>query len=107
MCGICGFYRFDGQPASAEVVTRMAETLAHRGPDGSGVYADGPVGLGHTRLKIIDLSDAATQPMSNEQGTRWIVFNGEIYNFKDLRRRLQAQGYTFRSQSDTEVLLHL
>jgi asparagine synthase (glutamine-hydrolysing) len=107
MCGICGFYRFDGQPASAHVVTQMAETLTHRGPDGSGLFADGPVGLGHTRLKIIDLSDAAKQPMSNEKETLWIVFNGEIYNFKELRRRLQAQGHIFRSQSDTEVLLRL
>lgn len=107
MCGICGFYRFDGAPASAQIVTQMAQTLKHRGPDGSGLFAEGSVGLGHTRLKIIDLSDAATQPMSNDKATLWIVFNGEIYNFKELRRWLQARGYTFRSQSDTEVLLYL
>lgn len=85
----------------------MTATLHHRGPDGSGMQMDGPVGLGHTRLKIIDLSEAANQPMSNQTGTLWIVFNGEIYNFRELRTELQAQGYPFHSQSDTEVVLHL
>ncbi len=101
-------FRLDGGPASADVVAKMAATLRHRGPDGSGLHVDGPVGLGHTRLKIIDLSEAASQPMSNEDGTLWIVFNGEIYNFKELRKRLEKDhGHVFRSSSDTEVVLRL
>jgi asparagine synthase (glutamine-hydrolysing) len=108
MCGICGMLRLNGGPASADVVAKMAATLRHRGPDGSGLHVDGPVGLGHTRLKIIDLSEAASQPMSNKDGTLWIVFNGEIYNFKELRKSLEKyHGHVFRSSSDTEVVLRL
>jgi len=107
MCGICGEVRLDGGPASADIVKKMAETLHHRGPDASGVHVDGPAGLGHTRLKIIDLSEAAGQPMPNEDGTLWIVFNGEIYNFREQRERLAAHSHPFRSNSDTEVVLHL
>ncbi len=85
----------------------MAAVLAHRGPDGEGVFVKDHVGLGHRRLAIIDLSQAARQPMSNEDGSIWIVFNGEIYNFLELRDTLIRRGHTFRSRSDTEVIVHL
>ena len=86
MCGIAGRYNFrSGAPVSAETVGRMCELLAHRGPDGQGVHADGPIGLGHRRLAIIDLSDAGRQPMTAAGGRFWITFNGEIYNFLELR----------------------
>jgi asparagine synthase (glutamine-hydrolysing) len=84
----------------------MAGTLAHRGPDGEGVHVDGPLGLGHRRLSIIDLSEAASEPMTNEDGSLWLVFNGEVYNFRDIRKSLEAR-HRFRSRSDGEVILHL
>ena len=84
----------------------MTGTLAHRGPDGEGLHLDGPVGLGHRRLSIIDLSEAASEPMTNEDGSLWLVFNGEIYNFRELRRSLEGR-HRFRSQGDGEVILHL
>jgi asparagine synthase (glutamine-hydrolysing) len=84
----------------------MAGAIAHRGPDGLGVHVEGPVGLGHRRLSIIDLSDAASEPMPNEDGSLWLVFNGEIYNFKELRKELEPR-HRFRSQGDGEVILHL
>ena len=84
----------------------MSDTIRHRGPDDSGVYVDGRVGFAFRRLSIIDLSAAGHQPMSNEDGTVWIVFNGEIYNFRELRAQLEPR-HCFRSQTDTEVLLHL
>ena len=77
----------------------MAATLAHRGPDAEGYHVDGPLGLGHQRLSVIDLSDAAHEPMSNEDGSLWLVFNGEIYNFRELRRELEPR-HSFRSRSD-------
>lgn len=97
------------------LIRRMGELLAHRGPDGEGTYVDGPVGLGHRRLAIIDLSPAGRQPMSNEacaeqsrsNGTLWITFNGEIYNFQELRDDLLKRGHRFRSKTDTETILHL
>lgn len=107
MCGICGFLDLSGAPASSGIVSQMAATLHHRGPDGSGTHVDGPMALGHTRLKIIDLSAAASQPMLNPDKTVGIVFNGEVYNFQELRRRLASSGHMFRSRSDTEVVLHL
>jgi len=85
----------------------MTELLAHRGPDGSGVYARGNVGLGHRRLSILDLSQAGRQPMANEDGTVWMVYNGECYNYKDFYEELRSRGHRFASTSDTEVLLHL
>lgn len=88
-------------------IRRMAAVLAHRGPDGEGVFVKDHVGLGHRRLAIIDLSQAGHQPMSNEDGSIWIVFNGEIYNFLELRDGLIRKGHTFRSRSDTEVIVHL
>ena len=84
----------------------MAGTLAHRGPDGEGAHVDGPVALGHRRLSIIDLSEAASEPMTNEDGSLWLTFNGEIYNFREIRRDLE-QRHRFRSRSDGEVILHL
>ena len=86
-------------------IEAMLRPIAHRGPDAQGIYLDGNVGLGHARLSIIDLNTGA-QPMTNEDETIWIVFNGEIYNFAGLRERLQAKGHVFRSQSDTEVIIH-
>ena len=108
MCGIAGRVNFlSGAAVDAALIQGMCDLLAHRGPDGEGTYVDGPVGLGHRRLAIIDLSPAGRQPMSNEDGTVWIVFNGEIYNFRELRVGLEAEGCRFHSQSDTEVILHL
>ena len=111
MCGIVGFVRFDGQPLDLQVLGRMTAALTHRGPEGQRLQflAAGPtrVGLGHTRLKIIDLSDAAAQPMANEDASVWVSFNGEIYNFRELRARLAVRGVPFRSASDTEVILRL
>lgn len=108
MCGICGILTLEpAAPVDPAVLKGMADLLAHRGPDGEGFHRAGPVGLGHRRLAIIDLSQAAAQPMPNEDGTLWIVFNGEIYNFHSLRDDLLRQGHVFRSKSDTETILHL
>lgn len=104
MCGIAGKIDYSTNPNSS-LGDLMGSSLKHRGPDSSGVFSGGPALLLHTRLKIIDLSDAGRQPMSNDDGTIHIVFNGEIYNYLELRRRLTH--YTFYSESDTEVLLHL
>jgi len=106
MCGIVGVINFDGAMVAEDLLARMAGRLRHRGPDAVGVARPAPgVGLGHTRLKVIDLSEAANQPMANPQRTVWLVFNGEIYNFRELRRELEGYGRRFRSQSDTEVAL--
>ena len=108
MCGIVGKYNFgSGEPVAPELITRMKDTLVHRGPDDSGIYTDGAVGLGHRRLSIIDLSPLGRQPMSSADGKIWITFNGEIYNFMELRQDLKQKGYQFRSKSDTEVLIYL
>lgn len=106
MCGIVGIYDGEGRPVDAGDVRRMCASIVHRGPDGEGVCTWEHVGLGHRRLAVIDLSDAAQQPMSNEDGSVVIVFNGEIYNFQALRRQLIARGHTFHSRSDTEVAVH-
>ena len=105
MCGICGTLSRRGA-ADADVLAAMSRSLAHRGPDGEGSRLDGPVGLGHRRLSIIDLSPAAAEPLPNEDGTLWLVFNGEIYNFRELRRELEPR-HAFRSRTDAEVLVHL
>src|SRR5262249_35289293 len=89
------------------LLDRVTDVLKHRGPDGRGVHLDANVGLGHRRLAIIDTSDAAAQPLSNEDGTVWITFNGEIYNFHALRDELEKKGHRFRSRSDTETIVHL
>ncbi|MEW6410246.1 MAG: asparagine synthase (glutamine-hydrolyzing) [Nitrospirota bacterium] len=111
MCGIYGVVDLDGRYVRAEILQRMNNLLWHRGPDHGAVYEKkfdgGPyVSLGHRRLSIIDLSDSANQPMCNENQSLWIVFNGEIYNFLELRPILEAKGHSFRSYSDTEVVLH-
>ena len=108
MCGIGGkLYVDPGRPVERGVLECMNAVLAHRGPDDAGIYCQGPVGLAHRRLSIIDLSPAGHQPMANEDGTIWIVFNGEIYNFLELRPDLERKGHRFRSGTDTEVILHL
>src|SRR5665213_3298322 len=106
MCGIAGKLLLDPVArVERPQIQAMLRPIAHRGPDAQGIHLDGNVGLGHVRLSIIDLNTGA-QPMTNEDETVWIVFNGEIYNFAALRERLQAKGHVFRSQSDTEVILH-
>jgi|SRR5579862_595828 len=108
MCGICGIFDAEGQGLSLEsLVRRMASALAHRGPDDEGFYLSPSCALGHRRLKIIDLSPLGRQPMPNEDRTIWVSFNGEIYNYPDLRADLVRRGHEFRSQTDTEVLVHL
>src|SRR5436190_20237158 len=108
MCGFAGLLRWHGlAPEDESRVKSAASMLAHRGPDSSGFHSERHIALGFQRLKIIDLSPAGEQPMSNEDGSLWVVFNGEIYNFRELREELIKQGHTFKSQSDTEVLLHL
>jgi len=107
MCGICGKIYFDQtRTVDLQELQRMAATLSHRGPDGDGVWAAQHVGLAHRRLAIIDLRAVAGQPMCNEDGTIWITFNGEIYNFQELRQALEGKGHIFRTQSDTEVIVH-
>jgi len=106
MCGIAGKVSFQSNQQDREkVLGRMVESLRRRGPDGSGIVSSGAITLGHTRLAIIDLSDHAAQPMQDETSRYWIVFNGEIYNYRELRQDLQREGYSFFSDSDTEVLL--
>ena len=106
MCGITGVRHLDDRPVCPSVVERMTGVLAHRGPDDSGVRVDGPVGLGHRRLTVIDVSSAGRGPLSNEDGTVWVTYNGEIYNFEDLRTELTARGHRFASRTDTEVVVH-
>jgi asparagine synthase (glutamine-hydrolysing) len=105
MCGICGVFDLRGAAVEPGLVHRMAAALSHRGPDGEGFHIDGPIGLGHRRLSIIDLAGGA-QPISNEDDAIQIVFNGEIYNFIELRKELEAAGHRFKTRSDTEVILH-
>ena len=107
MCGIAGMVRTNGRVEQDELV-RMRDSLEHRGPDDQGVWIgeEGRVGLAHRRLSIIDLSAAGRQPMSSDDGVLTLVFNGEIYNFRELRRTLEEQGHAFRSQTDSEVILH-
>jgi asparagine synthase (glutamine-hydrolysing) len=126
MCGICGEVDFDHQGIKPDVLKKMCQVIAHRGPDDEGMvffrngqYVEGEnaaalskgengfeLGLGHRRLSIIDLSEAAHQPLCNEDRSLWIVFNGEIYNFQEIREGLQKKGHLFKSRSDTEVILH-
>ena len=108
MCGICGIYHYDKARAADEnALRRMAKSIQHRGPDDAGFLLDKNLGLGHLRLSIIDLSDAAHQPMSDESGRYTIIFNGEIYNYLELRQQLAGKGCKFFSNSDTEVILRL
>ncbi len=106
MCGICGQYNFKSQkPITPNVVKAMTASLVHRGPDDEGYYFSGALGLGFRRLSIIDI-EGGHQPMSDREQSVWVVFNGEIYNFLELRRELEGFGHTFRTQSDTEVIIH-
>ena len=101
MCGICGFNWQD-----ADLARRMADTIRHRGPDQEGVFCEVGISLGHRRLSIIDLSEAGRQPMCNEDGSIQVVYNGEIYNFAEIKRELVQKGHRFTSETDTEVLVH-
>ncbi len=109
MCGICGFLRLDGAPLdraqAGKILRSMNDALSHRGPDDEGIYISGPVALGHRRLSIIDLG-GGHQPLGNEEGSVQIVFNGEIYEFSALRRRLEGRGHRFATRCDTEVIVH-
>ncbi|HSE94665.1 MAG TPA: asparagine synthase (glutamine-hydrolyzing), partial [Methylomirabilota bacterium] len=111
MCGIAGVFRYDGGPVDADSLAAMSAAVSHRGPDGldQDIQTVGSlqVGLGHARLRIIDLSAAASQPMVSDDGAVSVTFNGEIYNFRELRARLQARGVRFRTASDTEVILRV
>ena len=106
MCGIAGIAGVRGDSINAATVHRMCQTIVHRGPDDEGIYAQGAVGLGMRRLSIIDLS-GGHQPIHNEDQTVWVVFNGEIYNFLELRQELESRGHLFYTHSDTEVIVHL
>jgi asparagine synthase (glutamine-hydrolysing) len=106
MCGICGQFNFARtQPVESETIRRMTQTMVHRGPDDDGYLISGPLGLGFRRLSIIDLA-GGHQPMSDVEETIWVILNGEIYNFKELRAELEARGHRFRTNSDTEVIVH-
>jgi asparagine synthase (glutamine-hydrolysing) len=106
MCGIAGQFCFDGRAPEQELLARMSDQLVHRGPDGVGSEVRGSVGMVHRRLAIIDLSDDGLQPMTNEDRTLWLVYNGEIYNYIELREELTGKGHQFHSHSDSEVILH-
>ena len=105
MCGICGELRFDGSRADTAAVGRMSDKIARRGPDHAGDYNDGALAFGHRRLAVIDLTARADQPMVDEELNLVLVFNGTIYNYKELRTELLAMGYRFFSESDSEVIL--
>ncbi|MBI2400786.1 MAG: hypothetical protein HYV23_07000 [Deltaproteobacteria bacterium] len=107
MCGICGKLNFNSsKPVSPDLIDAMTDVMEHRGPDDRGTFIGKGVGLGHRRLSIIDLSPLGHQPMSNEDGSISVVFNGEIYNYLELREELLKLGHSFRSATDTEVIVH-
>lgn len=106
MCGICGQYSFGNQaPVLRQDIERMTRSMIHRGPDDEGYYLAGPLGFGFRRLSIIDLA-GGHQPMSDREESVWVIFNGEIYNFPELKRELEGHGHVFRTKSDTEVIIH-
>ncbi len=106
MCGLCGVLNFDGEtPVDQEALAAMTATLQNRGPDDLGYYLEGPAGLGHRRLSIIDL-ETGHQPLANEDKTIWIVYNGELYNYPEIRNNLVKAGHRFATTSDTEVIVH-
>lgn len=105
MCGIAGIFNLNGEPVSSVLLRKMTDAIAHRGPDGEGFYIDSFIGLGHRRLAIIDLSPAGHQPMATAHNQYVITYNGEVYNFQELRAELEALGCQFRSKTDTEVVL--
>src|SRR5262245_24002456 len=106
MCGIFGVWNWDGAPVLLDELIASRDTLVHRGPDDAGHYISGNVGLAHRRLSIVDLSPAGRMPMCNERGDIWATFNGEIYNYRELRERLLARGHEFRTQTDSETIIH-
>ena len=106
MCGICGSIHFDGKPVTRRLLAGMNDTLRHRGPDGEGYFIDGAVGLAMRRLRIIDI-EGSDQPLSNEDGSIQVIFNGEIYNYRELRRGLEARGHRFKTDGDGETIVHL
>ena len=107
MCGICGILDFSNQGISQALLQKMTQSFSYRGPDDEGFLVDPPVGLGHRRLSIIDLSPLGRQPMSNEDDSIWLIFNGEIYDFKALRTHLEEKGHTLKSRTDSETIIHL
>src|SRR5262245_17484467 len=107
MCGINGVFHYRGGVADLPLIERQAHVLRHRGPDDHGTWSDGDVAFGHRRLSIVDLSQAGHQPMSNEDGSLWVTYNGEIYNWPSIKPGLIARGHQLRGNSDTEALLHL
>ncbi len=106
MCGFCGFFNRRGSAATASVIDKMSVAITHRGPDGAAIFIDGPLAMGHRRLYIMDLTENARQPMESADGRYVLVYNGEIYGFRELAAELAAKGYQSRSTGDTEVLLH-
>lgn len=106
MCGICGVIHFDGVPVTQQLLRSMNDTLTHRGPDGEGYLVEGSIGLAMRRLKIIDIA-GSDQPLYNEDGSIALVFNGEIYNYRELRRRLEQRGHRFKTEGDGETIVHL
>lgn len=107
MCGIAGKLNFDGTAVDAAEIRQMTRAIVHRGPDDEGLLCRDNVGLGQRRLSVIDLRREGTAPLSNEDGSVWVVFNGEIYNFQKLRAELTLRGHLFRTLTDTEVIVHL
>jgi len=105
MCGICGVFLFKERPVPRELIDKITLAMKHRGPDDSGCFISHSIGLGHRRLSIIDIEGGA-QPITNETGSLHLVFNGEIYNFVELRDELKGKGHAFRTRSDTEVIIH-
>ena len=105
MCGIAGVVNYKEKP-DQHIVKEMNRIMRHRGPDGEGLFVDQNIVLGHVRLSIIDV-EGSKQPLSNENGFVWVTFNGEIYNYKELRKELLAKGHQFKTQGDTETLVHL
>ncbi len=106
MCGICGQYNFESlAPVRRADIEVMTESISHRGPDDEGYFIAGPLGFGFRRLSIIDLA-GGHQPMSDQEESVWVIFNGEIYNFPELKRELQSHGHVFRTNCDTEVIIH-
>ena len=106
MCGIAGIIDFEKNSFTEAELTSLRDRLKHRGPDDAGLYLQGGVGLASRRLAVLDLSNAGHMPMPNENKTVWVVFNGEIYNFQELRGQLISAGHQFRSNTDTEVIFH-
>ena len=106
MCGIAGIIDLSDSPISKDILEDMSASLIHRGPDGHGIYTNKNLGFAHRRLSIIDVTEAGNQPMTDEAGDLVISYNGEIYNFLEIKEELKAKGYAFRSDTDTEVVLY-